>query len=150
MIPLKIISASGNEINPDKDFVLYQIDLVNDYSSIDSRTYKMRGTRQLEDGIQSNITSNKILLPLSKNEVRLYPENLSSSTNIADINERTIVLVINDDNSVRVKSYDQIKIQQVGEGVYDPEEKEFFIHYKYLLPGESKWTNITETLTRIE
>ena len=150
MLPVKIKSAENVEINEDKNFVLYRIQLVNKYSSATSRTYKMKGTKQLEGGFISNITTNKTILPLAHNQVRLFPENLTTSTTLATINSTAIVLVINDDNTVRIKPYKFIEIQQLDDCNYDSEAKEFKINYKYRRPGDVGWTTIHEILTRLE
>ena len=150
MIPFRIKSAEDVEINETKDFVLYRIQMVNNYSSSTSRTYKMRGTKQPEGAVVSNITTNKVLLPLSHNQVRLFPENLTTSATLAVIHSTAIVLIVNSDNSVRVKPYKSIEIEQLDNCSYDPEEKEFTINYKYRRPGDSRWTVVFETLTRLE
>jgi hypothetical protein len=150
MVPVRIQSASGYEMNEEKRFVLYRIELGNAYSSHTSRMYKMRGTKHQEGGIKSNITTNKTLVPLSRNQVRLFPENLTSSTSLQTIRDRAIVLVINDDQTVRLKPFKNIEIEPLDECTYDPEEKVFTINYRYRLPGETKWTTVMELLTRIE
>ena len=150
MIPVRIKSAENYEVNPEKDFVLYKIDLANKYSSPASNMYKLKGTKQTEGGIKSNITTNKMIVPISKNTVRLFPENLAGSTNLKTIEDRAILLVINEDNSVRIKPYKNIEIEQLEKSEYDPKEKVFIINYRYRLPGEIKWTTIMEMLSRIE
>ncbi len=150
MLPVKIKSTAGVEINEDKNFLLYRIQLVNKFSSATSRTYKMKGTKMPDGAFVSNITTNKTLLPLAHNQVRLFPENLTSSTTLVGIHNTAIVLVINDDNSVRVKSYKYIEIEQLDDCHYDPEEKVFTINYRYRRPSDTKWTTVHETLTRLE
>lgn len=110
----------------------------------------MKGSKIPEGAFVSNITTNKTLLPLAHNQVRLFPENLTSSTSLTGIYNTAIVLVINDDNSVRVKSYKYIEIEQLDDCHYDPEKKEFMIHYKYRRPSDTKWTTVHKTLTRLE
>lgn len=150
MLPIKIESAESFEINKDKNFVLYQINLMNAYTSPVSNIYKMRGMKHPDGGIKSNITANKKVVPLSKNKIRLFPENLINSTKLEIIENRCIVLAINPNNTVSIKPYKKIQIQQLNDCVYEPEKKVFTIHYRYRLPDESKWTTVFETLTRIE
>lgn len=150
IVPVKIKSANGYDINENKNFVLYKIDLVNAYSSSVSNMYKMRGTKYPEGGIKSNITTNKKLVPISGNTVRLFPENIASSNKLKTIEDRAILLIINRDNTVRVKAFKNIEIEQLDGCKYDPEEKVFTINYRYRLPGEVKWTAIMEMLSRIE
>ncbi len=150
MIPVRIKSAGNVEVNEEKDFVLYKIQLVNKYSSTTSRTYRMRGTKLPEGSYLSNITTNKILSPIAHNQVRLFPENLTTSTTLEGINNTAILLVINEDNSVRVKPYKFIQVEQLDECHYDPEEKEFTLNYRYRRPSDTKWTTVFETLTRLD
>jgi hypothetical protein len=150
MIPLRIKSVSEYDVNPDKEFVLYRIDLENDYSSPGYRTYKMKGSRTAENSALSNITTNKDLIPLSYNRLRLFPENIVNSTVLEDINNRTIVITVNDDNTLRIKPYKNISVEQLGDCSYDTELKMFELNYRYRLPNETKWVTVHETLTRIE
>lgn len=151
MLPLRIQSVEGVEINEEKNFVLYEIKLENKYSSVKSRTYKMRGTRQPESAsMASNITTNKELAPLSKNEVRIFPENLNYSTDLATIERSTIVLTIHDDNKVTLRPYRTIKVEQLEDCTYDPEEKLITINYKYRRASDSEWITVHERLYRIE
>jgi hypothetical protein len=150
MIPLRIKSASSYEINPEKEFVLYRIDLENNYSSSAYRTYKMRGTRLTENGILSNITTTKNLIPVARNQIRLFPETILSSDVLTDINNKTIMIIVNDDNTLRIKSYKNISVEQLDDCNYNPELKIFELNYRYKLPNESSWTTVYESLTRIE
>lgn len=154
MLPFSIKSSDSIEVNEKKNYVFYRVNLINKYSSASSRTYKMKGTKETVLGenqtVVSNITTNKTLLPLASNQVRLFPENIASSTVLKDIENKTIILVINDDNTVRIKPYKNIEIEQIKENLYDPEEKIFTLNYKYKLPGAQNWVTIFEMLTRIE
>lgn len=149
MLAVRIKSAEGVEINEDKDYVMYKVELENAYSSMSSRMYKLKGIKT-ENEIMSNITTNKTLLPISKNQVRLFPENIATSTDLKKIEDQAILLVVNEDNSVRVKPYKNIEIEQLDDCVYDHEEKMFIINYKYRMPGSSKWITVMEMLTRVE
>jgi hypothetical protein len=150
MIPVRIKSVSDYEINPEKEFVLYRIDLENNYSSPDYRTYKMKGSRTDNSGNVSNITTNKDLIPLAYNQLRLFPENVMSSNVLDDINNKTIVIVVNNDNTVRIRSYKNIIVEQLDDCSYDAELKIFELNYRYKLSYESEWITVYETLTRIE
>ncbi len=151
MIPVRIESVNNNyEINEKKNFVLYKIELVNAYSSQTSRIYKMKGVQQREDGIKSSITTTKSLLPLARNQVRLFPANIIGSSELQTVLDRAIILIVNNDNSVRIKPYKNIKIEQLEGCFYDPEKKTFTLNYRYRLPGESSWTTVLEILTRME
>jgi hypothetical protein len=150
MIPVRIKSVSDYEINTEKEFVLYRIDLENRYSSPNYRTYKMKGLRTDNTGKAQNITTNKDLMPLTYNQLRLFPESVISSNVLDDINDKTIVIVVNGDNTVRIRAYKNIIVEQLDDCSYDAELKMFELNYRYKLSYESEWITIRETLTRIE
>lgn len=150
MLPVKIVSTDGVEVNTDKEFVLYRVALMNRYTSPTSDYYKMRGIRLDEAGIKSNITTNKRLVPLSRNRVRLFPETIIASTDMKVIQDRTIVLIIQEDNTVLVRPFKNITVEQQEDCSYDPEEMSFTLNYRYHLPGSTDWITVQETLTRIE
>lgn len=159
MVPLTIKSVSDNvEINGTKNFVLYRVVLNNDYSSERFKNYKMKGiqiTTEIVNSepteVKAGITTTKVLTPIARNRVRMFPGNVASSTSLSSINDRTVLLIVNDDNSVRVKAYKNIKVEMIDdENIYDPEEKTFTINYRYRLPDQTSWVTIMEILTKVE
>lgn len=151
MVPLRIASASGLEINPEKDLILYQLILENQYSSNASRSYRLKGTKQKDGGALSNISvAAKTVLPLARNRVRLFPEVITQSTKLSDIENKSIVLIVDKDNTVRVRPYKNIQIEQMDGCHYNPEQKTFKLFYRYKLPNESTWTTVVESLMRVE
>jgi len=150
MIPIKIASASGAEVNPEKDFVLLAIGLENGYSTVASRSYRMKGIKQVGAGFPSTITATKTVLPLGSDRVRLFPENVTSSNTITDINNKAIVLVINSNNNVDILPYKNVIIEPVGTCKYDPVQKEFTLNYRYKLTAGAQWITINENLTWME
>lgn len=150
MIPFKIESISDCEINPEKSTVLYKVELVNNYTSPEKKSYSMKGTKQPEGGIISAITKTKEMTPISKNKVRIFPENLIVSKVLSDIEDKTIVLVVNDDNSVQVKPFKNIQVEHTGVNKYDEKTEVFQLSYRYKLPGDENWIYIGETLTRVK
>lgn len=150
MIPFKIESVSAYEANPEKSTVLYKIELMNRYTSPDKKSYSMKGTKQPEGGTVSVITNTKEMTPLSKNKVRIFPENLLASKVLEEIEDKTVVLVINDDNTVQVKPFKNIEVELEGVNTYNTETEVFSLSYRYKLPGSEKWTHIEETLTRVQ
>lgn len=151
MIPFRIKTSSGGELNPDKTIVLYRPQLENSYSSPKSNTYKMKGTKLLEGAtISTSITTTKTMVPLGRDRVRIFPENIASSTSLTNILNNTIVLVVNDDNSVNVKPFKNILVEQIGESAYHHESNAFVISYRYKLPSASSWVTVKEILTRVD
>lgn len=150
MIPLRIKSSSDYEINESKRSVLYQVEFKNEYSKPGQNSYTMKGTKKPEDGALSAITATKTLLPLAKDRVRFFPENIVGTTTLADIENKTIVVVINDDNTLRLKPYKNIVLEQLTGNHYNPEEEVFNLNYRYKISADDKWTIVTESLKRIK
>lgn len=151
MVPFKIESAQGYDINPEKSDVLYKIELYNRFSSSGNKSYSMKGTKQTEGGALSVITrSAKEMTPISKNKVRIYPENLLPGKDLQDIEDKTIILIINDDGSVLIRPFKNIRVEATGTNRYDDRTNVFNLSYRYKLPGEEKWTIIEENLTRVQ
>lgn len=149
IVPMRIASAKGVETNEDKDFVLYQIHPVNNYSNMTSRSYQMRGMKQPDGSVPSTITTTKVVSPIAHNQVRVFVENLTTDVTLDAINARSIVLTINEDNSVRIKPYRTIEVEQTGECTYDPEERMFTLNYRYRLAGATTWITVYEELKRM-
>jgi len=150
MIPLKIVKTAEYQVNTEKEFVLYKPELRNQYVSPKSRSYRMKGTREVSGGLPTAMTMNKNLVPISYNKVRLFPDNISSSTSLVDIQNKAIVLVIESDNTVKVKPYKNIEVEDLGTSVYHTEEKVFTLSYRYRLTPQSNWIKVNEALTRVE
>lgn len=150
MIPFRITDAKGNEINPLKDFVFYKPELANTYSSPNARSYRMKGTRETSDKLVSAMTMTKTLLPLAYNRVRLFPDNLSPSTTLAEIQNKTIVLIVEKDNKVRIKPFKNVTVEVLGNCYYEPKDKSFHLDYRYRQPGQSAWIIVKESLTKVE
>lgn len=150
MVPLKIISTSDYEVNPLKSTLLYHIELQNKYSSSGKRSYSMRGTKQSDDGNLSAITKVKDVIPISKNRVRIFPENLSVENTLDNINDKTIILTVNDDQTIHVKPYKNIEVEPIGSNYYNEDSESFNLSYRYRLPNTEKWIYIEEILTRVK
>lgn len=150
IVPLKIKSVSDYEVNLEKASVLYKIALKNKYSEPGKTSYAMKGTKQIAGGTLSAITNTKDVIPLSKNRVRIFPENLQVSSNLEDIENKTITITVNEDNSIRVRPYKNVQAENVGRNWYDDKDEVFNLSYRYRLPGEDKWNYIEETLTRVQ
>ncbi|MDR0385558.1 MAG: DUF4361 domain-containing protein [Prevotellaceae bacterium] len=152
MIPFRITSEDC-EINPNKDFVLYKIDLQNRYSSSDFRYYKMKGLliEVTADSVRSNITGTKELFPLAANRLRMFPASVVSSTDMKEINDKTMEIIINADSTVRIKPYKNAIIEQTEDkSFYNTGLKAFELKYRYKDSDTGNWKLVEETLTRIE
>ncbi len=149
MIPLKIKSASSFEINPEKACVLYQVELKNSYSEPGKNTYTMKGTKQPEGGIQSAITATKTVTPIAKDRIRIFPENILPSTELADIENNTLIIIVNEDHTLRLKPFRNIMLEQQENNRYNKEDEIFSLHYRYKPDPDQKWITVDETLRRI-
>lgn len=150
MIPFKIESLSDCEVNPEKSTVLYKVELVNNYTSPEKKSYSMKGTKQPEGGTISVITNTKEMTPISRNKIRIFPENLLASKVLSDIENKTIVLTVNDDNTIQIKPFKKILVERTGVNKYDKKTEVFHLSYRYKLPEAENWIYIEETLTRVK
>jgi hypothetical protein len=137
-IPLRIKSiTNGYRVNPDMDRVLYRIYLENKYAQTRAQTlYGLRGKRNSA----TEITGTKNAYPLTASQFRITVDKQSEldKNNKVDmdlINKYSIIIEVNEDNTVSVIPYGTIQIEQLGE----PDENRmeitdlvrFYIHYKY-------------------
>ncbi|MCE5225817.1 MAG: DUF4361 domain-containing protein [Porphyromonadaceae bacterium] len=150
MVPFKIKSTSDYEVNPEKASVLYQIELKNKYTESGMNTYSMKGTKQPEGGSLSAITTTKVMAPLAKNKVRIFPENFLVSSKLKDIEDKTITITVNNDNTLRLKPFKHVMLEQLEGNRYIENEEIFYLNYRYKLAPDEKWITVTETLKRIK
>lgn len=108
-IGLKATPGAGEEINPEKNTILYQVLIKNDYASqAQDNYYSMTGL------VDSMVTaSNKEMFPLSGNSSRIIAGTESFERNEESIFKTSIILQVNDDNSVTIKPYGDIQVEQI-------------------------------------
>ena len=150
MIPLRIKSSSDYTINEEKNTVLYQIELKNKYTESRKNTYSMKGTLQPDGGLLSGITAVKTMTPISRNKVRIFPENRTSSTSLSTIENQTILIIIDEDNTLRLRPYKNVFLEQLDNNRYNDVDEIFHLNYRYKLSAGANWITVTETLTRIK
>ena len=114
-----------------------------------SNNNKMKRTKQTGNGYISNVTSKKKILPIAYNIILLFPENIINSNNLNEIEDKCILVTINDDNSIKIKSYKNIFVEQLWNCTYDDKNQVFTFNYKYKLPSGNEWITVSETLTRV-
>jgi len=162
MIPLRIKSVSQYEINPDKQNVLYRVFLKNDYAQQKVTSYyRMKGTRKEElASIASNITSDKVFYPLSKNKVRTLVGTTAfqqKQASLPEIDESGIILEILEDHTVNITACGSLDIEMLG----DPRDNRyevvngtqlFHLYYRYWGYSDTykrfMWITMHETCTR--
>lgn len=145
MIPLRIKSISNYEINPDKQQVLYQVVLKNQYATMESTTYyqtagtEIRHTTIGDKASGSNVT--RIVAPISKNQVRIFAGTHTynpASVTKEEIDKYAMILTLNDDNSITITPCGSIDMEMIGGTednywIIDRRGRYVFnLHYKYM------------------
>ncbi len=114
-IGLKAKDVSGAEINPEKNTILYQVLIKNDYASqAQDNFYSMTGL------VDSMVTAaNKEMFPLTRTTTRVIAGTETFERNEEDIYKTSIVLQVNEDKTVTIKPYGDIQVQQInGDHLY--------------------------------
>ncbi|NGM66471.1 BT_3044 domain-containing protein [Sphingobacterium sp. SGR-19] len=144
-ISLKAVDIAGVEINAKKNTILYQVIIANEYASqTNGDQYSMSG---MIDGIVT--AGNKTLFPLTKNSVRVVAGSEAFESTVADINRTAIVLIVNEDNTVRIEPYGDIEVNQLDndpsypnrfhkETVFGRTYNSFLLSYAYTLDGRTR------------
>ena len=167
-IPLSIKSVSRYEVNPDKSAMLYRVTIENDYAEQSVTTlYTEKGmSTDLSSGTETSMTGTKIVQPLTKDKVRMFAgiNSQNQLTTIADIEKLAIVVQVKADNTVEITPYGSIDVKMLsasGYNLYDPKvmqgttvQRVLYLYYQYRTLDDdgtySGWTEVKETLTRIE
>lgn len=115
-ISLRIESASAYEVNPEKNFVLYQIRIKNWWAVGDGSSSYNMSIKQRESGSSSEIQmpGRKVMHPLTVNQVRIMAGNETFSSNINVFNKYALILTIQDDKSVTIAPYKNVEVTQVN------------------------------------
>lgn len=130
-IPVLLDKVSEFEINEKLKELIITLKLKNTFSG----NYGMLGNRKnLINNSIANLQKNKVLQAVAKNKLRMYIGDVSEVKNTRD--SETILLVINDDNTIDVSTWKDLK-NVSGSGVYDPLNKSISLKYTYSLNGTS-------------
>ena len=142
---LEVVDIQGGELNPDKSTILYQVLIENDYASQASTDYySMTGT------VDAAVTAaNKRLFPLTRNAVRMVAGNETFESTPEEIDRTSVILEVNEDNSVTIKPYKDIQINQLNndsrypnqfyqETVFGRTFNVFLLSYAYTINGVTK------------
>lgn len=114
-ISLRIESTSSYEVNPEKSYILYQIQIKNRWAVGDGLSSYNMSIKQREEGATSEIQmpGRKVMHPLTVNQVRIMAGNETFSSDVNVFNKNAIVLTINEDNSVSITPYKYLDVTQV-------------------------------------
>lgn len=157
MIPLRIKNVSDYVINPDKDNVLYNVQIKNDYArQMKTTYYKMRGTKVENNGMSVPTSADKVFYPISKNKVRMLAGILAFKDKMAtldEIDKGGVIITINADNTLTLTAAGSLQLEMVGDPQDNRYEVEagvqvFYLSYKYYWPSSNTWITMTEKCTR--
>lgn len=164
-IPLRIKSVSNYDVNPEKNDVLFRVGIENDYAEQLVPTYYGKS------GNMTNpitvLSGSKLVQPLSNNRVRMLigNETHSASTTVADIERLSVVVQVNEDNSLTIMPYGTMDVEMLdkvpGYNRYVPDlvqgtstQRVFYLNYRYRLMNSNgtytAWREVEERLIRIE
>lgn len=155
-IDYALTNAGGVEINQYKKDVLIPIYWKNAWTNTKNPvSYDMYGeqfswrvgTVKPVFGSERVITGSPILFPISKNEIRIAAgilgiEKTKEATAREQIDEHSIVLKVNNDNTVDIRSYNNLVVEKVIEGVefYDTNyPNTFYIDEQVTTTGIKKY-----------
>jgi len=144
-IALKVDSYTAYEVNPEKDFVFYQVRIKNWWASYGGSIYNQRG-EYLEMGSSLNPTEifgTKRVYPLTSNTVRLLAGNEQNDKSDIEVFKRySMEITIGDDNNLILRPYGNLVMAQInGDPKYSnvvelevtrfSTWKKFWLHYSY-------------------
>lgn len=164
-IPLRIKSVSNYDVNEDKRDVLFRVAIENEYAE------QIQSTYYVKSGTMSNPTTvlsgTKLVQPLEKDKIRMFIGNeiYGPTTTVDDIERLSVVVQINEDNSLLVTPYGSMEVEMLdnvkGYNRYVPEllqgttkQRVFYLNYQYRLKKSdgtfTAWREVEERLIRIE
>lgn len=155
IIPVRVETFDGAEINPKKSSLLMQIGIKNQWANSQGVSYSMSATRKtLPDGYPINMPGTKTVHCWEENSVRTTPGNITYSADVHAIDANSIILEINpvaeEDgyHKVTIRPLRDMKIEQVdGDSDYPNNYgivndgfntyKVFRLHYIYTVGEDS-------------
>ena len=115
-IALRVETYSAYEVNPEKDYVLYRVQIKNWWSTTGGTSYNQRGNR-LAAGSTGNpvqVFGTKRLYPLTPTRVRLLAgTELNDNSSETVFNWYSMVLNIGDDNRITIEPYKTLTVTQI-------------------------------------
>lgn len=144
-LAFRIKDSEPYEINEEKRKVLFRVYKKNQYASQKKATYYV-SSGYVDDAVMSS--DSKIVMPLSYNKMRAYVAGKIYNVNDTKetISKNSMVITIDADNKVTMSAFDsegKLKVETLApsddpddgsygyRNYYDPEEKKFYIYYRY-------------------
>ncbi|MDO5570487.1 MAG: DUF4361 domain-containing protein [Bacteroidales bacterium] len=143
-ISVRVDSYNAYEVNPDKNYLLYKINIKNKWATSSGTSYNLNGRSKQEGFSEISMPGTKVLQPLTKNSVRLMVGTEPFVSEVENFEKAAMVLEIQSDNKVIIRPYRDIAITQIDDdpdypNVYKVDNdgyktyKTFLLHYKYTL-----------------
>lgn len=157
-LPLRIDSYDHYEVNPERNYLLYQVQIENTWAqaSNNGSQYTMAAMRY-DSGATTGISipGTKSLYPIAAHTVRTMAGNESFDSNLAELDNYAIYLDIAADGKVTIRPYKDIQIVQLDDDSDYPNRytldktdynayHNFALHYKY--KAGKVWYEIKEEL----
>lgn len=113
-IALKVDSYSAYEVNPEKDYILYRVQVRNWWSATGGTIYNQRGTTQMSGLNPIQVFGTKRVFPLTPTRVRLLAgTELNDNLDENIYNWYSMVLSIGDDNRITIQPYKSLVVTQI-------------------------------------
>ncbi len=128
LIPVRVDTYDRCEINPEKCYLLYKVQIENRWAVGDATTsYTLRGKRRiLGDQSELSMPGTKILFPLTDNRVRTMVGNETYAADEETLYRGAMILEIADDGKVTILPYRDVQVVQLDNE--DPEyPNKFFV-----------------------
>ena len=152
-VALKVDTYSTYEVNPEKDYVLYQVRIKNWWATYGGTTYNQLGYRKESvSGDSVQIFGAKKLYPLTPASVRTMAGiELNDNNDVEIFKKYSMILTIGNDNQVVIEPYRNLEITQIdGDPDYPnivvleddgfKTYKTFLLSYRYRASDDKIWT----------
>lgn len=139
-LPISLVSNDADyEINPKLKSIVYQIEMINEFSGEYSGSSQTSPT--------AIVGVHPILKALSGNKIRMPIHNLSDEDK--DLLTNFMVLTIVDDYSVSIEPWGIAEVIDLGGSLYDPVRQVFELHYQFI-DSSAKKHNVTSIIRNID
>ena len=115
-IALRVNSYSAYEVNPEKDYILYRVQIKNWWAVTGGTIYNQRGNIIASEstGNPVQVFGTKRLFPLTPTRVRLLAgTEINDNSNENIYNWYSLVLNIGNDNRITIEPYRNLKVTQI-------------------------------------
>ena len=144
-IALRVDTYSAYEVNPEKDYLLYRVQIRNWWSETNGTTYNQRGNiiAAGSTGNPIQVFGTKRLYPLTATRVRMMAgTEINDTSDENTFNWYSVILNIGNDNRITIEPYKTVEITQIDGDPDYPNRvvleddgfktyKTFLLHYSY-------------------